>query len=99
MIIYKTNDLIIYETRSDRPSDDWTGKAEHIIDERNPSNAMLVAKIKQYAPYCELVLDESGNIIDVIQTETPDEPEPTPAPTVWDELAAAYQEGVNSFDE
>jgi hypothetical protein len=31
---------------------------------------------------------------------TPDEPdEPTPAPTVWDELAAAYQEGVNSIDE
>ncbi len=31
---------------------------------------------------------------------TPDEPdEPTPAPTVWDELAAAYTEGVNSIDE
>lgn len=31
---------------------------------------------------------------------TPDEPdEPTPAPTVWDEIAAAYQEGVNSIDE
>lgn len=30
----------------------------------------------------------------------PDEPdEPTPAPTVWDEIAAAYQEGVNSIDE
>jgi hypothetical protein len=31
---------------------------------------------------------------------TPDEPdEPTPAPTVWDEIAAAYTEGVNSIDE
>ena len=29
-------------------------------------------------------------------SETPD---PTPAPTVWDELAAAYTEGVNSIDE
>lgn len=30
----------------------------------------------------------------------PDEPdEPTPAPTVWDEIAAAYTEGVNSIDE
>jgi hypothetical protein len=100
MIIYKTDELVIYETRSDRPSDDWTGKAEHIIDERNPGNAMLIAKIKQCAPYCELVLDESGNIIDVTPAESPDEPdEPTPAPTVWDELAAAYQEGVNSIDE
>lgn len=33
------------------------------------------------------------------QEPTPDEPEPTPEPTVWDELAAAYQEGVNSIDE
>lgn len=30
---------------------------------------------------------------------TPDEPEPTPAPTVWDEIAAAYTEGVDSIDE
>lgn len=29
---------------------------------------------------------------------TPDEPD-EPAPTVWDELAAAYTEGVNSIDE
>lgn len=33
------------------------------------------------------------------KSNLPDEPEPTPAPTVWDELAAAYQEGVNSIDE
>ena len=45
------------------------------------------------------MLDESGNIIDVTPTESPDESEPTPAPTVWDEIAAAYQEGVNSIDE
>lgn len=99
MIIYKSGELLIYETRSDRPSDDWTGKAEHIIDERNPENAMLIAKIRQYAPYCELVLDESGSIIDVTPAESPDEPAPTPAPTVWDEIAAAYTEGVNSIDE
>lgn len=30
---------------------------------------------------------------------TPDEPEPTPASTVWDDIAAAYQEGVNSIDK
>lgn len=31
--------------------------------------------------------------------EPSDELAPTPAPTVWDEIAAAYQEGVNSIDE
>ena len=99
MIIYKTRDLVIFETRSGNSSTDWTGKAEYIIDEMNHENAALIAKIKRFAPYCELVLDKSGNIIDVTPTETPDEPEPTPAPTVWDEIAAAYQEGVNSIDE
>lgn len=99
MIIYRTNDLVIYETRGGNPDTDWTGKAEHIIDEISPENAALIAKIKHYAPYCELVLDDSGKIIDVTPTATPNEPEPTPAPTVWDEIAAAYQEGVNSIDE
>ena len=100
MIVYRSNGLIIYETRNDCPASDWTrGKAEHIIDERTPGNSTLIAKIKQYAPYCALVLDESGNIIDVTPTESPDESEPTPAPTVWDEIAAAYTEGVNSIDE
>lgn len=72
MIIYKTGDLVIYETRVDSPSSDWTGKAEHIIDERNPENAALIAKIKQCAPWCELVLDDSGNIIDVTPTNAPE---------------------------
>lgn len=41
---------------------------------------------------------EPGNV--PAPEPTPDEPdEPTPAPTVWDEIAAAYQEGVNSIDE
>ena len=31
--------------------------------------------------------------------EPSDEPDPNPALTVWDEIAAAYQEGVNSIDE
>lgn len=97
MIIYKTNGLLIYETRSDCLSSDWTdGKAEHIIDERAAENTKIIAKIKRYAPYCELVLDDAGNVIDVAPTESPD---PTPVPTVWDEIAAAYQEGVNSIDE
>lgn len=29
----------------------------------------------------------------------PEEPEPKPEPSVWDELAAAYMEGVNSAYE
>lgn len=68
MIIYTVNDLRIYETRSDKPKDDWTGKAEFVIDETNPDNAELVAKIKEYAPYFDFVTDTEGNLTDVTKT-------------------------------
>lgn len=79
MILYSVNDLKIYETRSDKPNEDWTGKAEFVIDEMNPDNAELVAKIKEYAPYFDYVTDLAGNLIDVTKTgemvyETPVDP-------------------------
>lgn len=35
--------------------------------------------------------------IEYPETEPDPEPEPKPEPTMWDELAAAYTEGVNSI--
>lgn len=57
-------------------------------------------------PFGSLKVQDVEGVITVIEWTpgiipgpTPDDPEPTPAPTVWDELAAAYTEGVNSIDE
>jgi hypothetical protein len=105
MILYTVNNLRIFETRSDKPDKDWTGKADFVIDETNPENAELLAKIKQLAPCFDYVTDADGNLIDVVKNDVilPEpEPEPDPEPTpeseavTWDELDAAYQKGVDS---
>lgn len=69
MIIYTTNDLKVYETCSSMPNEDWTGKADYVIDERDPNKAELIAKIKEYTPYFDYVTDLVGNLIDVTKTK------------------------------
>lgn len=98
MILYTVNDFKIYETRSDKPNADWTGKAEFVIDETNPDNKELISKIKQLAPCFDYVTDNKGNLITVVKNNViiPEEPEPDPIEDVnYDELATAIQEGVN----
>lgn len=109
MIIYHSNGLVIYETRAGSPAVDWTGKAEFIIDETSGENAALIAKIKEYAPFVTLVTDEGGELIDALddadaraawQAAHPEtEQNEDDTPVTWDELAAAYTEGVNSIDK
>ena len=79
MILYSTNNLKIYETRSDKPNEDWTGKAEFVIDETNSENDDLIKKIKEYTPYFDYVKNIAGELVDVIKTgemvyETPVDP-------------------------
>lgn len=86
MILYTSNGYKVYETRMDQPASDWTGKAEHVVDESNPDNAELIARIRAYVPYFDYVVNEDGKLIDVVQTEAPEpEPEPEREPTT-DEL-------------
>ena len=98
MIIYSVNDLKIYETCSAYPDTDWTGKAEHIIDETDPDKTDLIAKIKLLAPCFDYVLDDEGNLIDIMENDVviPEpEVEPVEENVNYDELAIAIQEGVN----
>nr|DAG13036.1 MAG TPA: hypothetical protein [Caudoviricetes sp.] len=69
MILYTTNDLKIYETRSDKPNEDWTGEAEFVIDETSSDNAELIKKIKEFAPYFDYVKNDAGELVDVIKTK------------------------------
>ena len=68
-ILYTTNDLKIYETRSDKPNEDWTGEAEFVIDETSSDNAELIKKIKEFAPYFDYVKNDAGELVDVIKTK------------------------------
>jgi hypothetical protein len=84
MILYNKNNLRIFEIRSDYPNSDWSGYAEFIIDETNPNNQELINKIREYAPYMDYVLDDDGNLIDVIKTQ--DKPIYVPEPSRTDIL-------------
>lgn len=68
MIIYKVGNLKIYESRSDKPKTDWTGKAAYVIDETDGNNAELIAKVKEYAPFFDFVANDNGVIVDVIKS-------------------------------
>lgn len=95
MIIYENKG---YETNSIHPDDDWTGKAKYVV----PDGSELAEKIKAAYPYYDFVLDEGGNLVDIVETERPEpepEPEPEPVPEYANlsELAEAITEGVNSI--
>jgi hypothetical protein len=84
MILYKEGNLTHFEIRSDHLNSDWTGKADFILDDKDPDNQKLFDKIFQYAPYMDYVLDDNGNLIDVIKTQ--DKPVYVPEPSRMDIL-------------
>ena len=100
MILYARDSLIFFETRSDHPNTDWTGIADFVIDELNPDNQELINKVFELAPCFDYVIDDNGNLIDVVKNDVVlPEPPPKPEPVEnvsYDALAAAIQEGVNA---
>lgn len=62
----------------------------------------MVQAIKSTYGYCDITLNEDGTeVVSFVAREIPDFPDPeepeTPSDeSVWDELDAAYQEGVDS---
>lgn len=48
--------------------------------------------------FCSTYCERNGYTYELMPMPEPEEPtEPTTEPTVWDELDAAYQEGVDSI--
>ena len=67
MIVYKDKKFI---TNSEYPDTDWVGDADFILDDNNEKDAELEAKIIEFYPNFELVLNDDGSkIIDVVATE------------------------------
>ena len=66
-----------WQTRSDAPNINFMAEVEPdnwlLVDETTEEGQALMAKIVKYAPYIDFVLDEEGNLIDVIPTEPPSE--------------------------
>ena len=80
--LYKDKQFI---TNSEHPNDDWIGNADWVI----PDGSELAKKIIRLYPNFEFVLDDDGNISDVVETEPAPVP---PAPPTNAELAAAIAE-------
>lgn len=82
MIIYKDKRFLF---NSEHKNDDWIGNADWVI----PDDSELAEKIKGLYPNFDFVLDDNGNISDVVGTEPAPKP---PTPPTNAELAAAIAE-------
>ena len=89
MIINKENKAIL--TRSDIPNENWTSQECYVVDD----NSELAQKILANHPYIEYVIEDDA-IADVIILPRPEieDSEPENNNSVYDELAAAYRQGV-----
>jgi hypothetical protein len=59
-----------YETNTLFPNSDWYSEGNYVIDETKEESKELIQKIKDHAPYMELVL-EGDKIVDIIPKELP----------------------------
>jgi len=73
-----------YETRSDKPNENWTDEGAYIVEDGTD----LANKIIANYPYFEFVLDNNSKLIDITPTERP--PEPPPEPTELELLKEKY---------
>ena len=71
------------------PDTDWIGNADWVLNDNDEQDLKIEEKIISLCPNFEFVLDDNGQIVDVVETE----PEPVPpAPPTNSELAAAIAE-------
>lgn len=73
MIIFENK---MFQTRSDKPNEDWTnGEAKFTV----PDNSELANKMVRFYPYVEFVIDDNGNLVDIVEVEhkeRPSQPDP-----------------------
>ena len=86
MIVFKNKQFVKCE---EFPDTDFTGNADWVLDDNDERDAELEAKIISLYPNFEFVLDNDGNISDVVEMEPAPVP---PAPPTNAELAAAIAE-------
>lgn len=68
MVIFKNKLFVKCE---EFPDTDFTGNADWVLDDNDESDAELEAKIIGLYPNFDFVLDDNGNISDVIETSEP----------------------------
>ena len=85
MVIYKNKS---YVTNSKYPNSDFMGNADWVI----PDGSELADKIKSLSDF-EFVLDDDGNISDVVETE----PEPMPPKITTEQRMTAMENAMEEI--
>ena len=83
------------ETNSNHPTVDWYNEDNYIVDETKEDNQVLIQKIKEHAPYMELVV-ENGKLVDINPTERPPKPisKPTEIELLQEDNASLWYENM-----
>ena len=85
MVVYKNK---CYATNSKYPDSDFMGNADWVI----PDGSELADKIKSLSDF-EFVLDDDGNISDVVETE----PEPMPPEITTEQRMTAMENAMEEI--
>lgn len=83
MVVFRNKQFVKCE---EFPDTDWIGNSDWVLDDNDERDAELEAKIISLYPNFEFVLDNDGNISDVVETEPASIP-PAP-PTDHERLEA-----------
>lgn len=75
------------------PDTDWIGDADWVLDDNDEKDAEIEEKIISLYPNFEFVLDDDGNISDVVETE----PEPMPPKITTEQRMTAMENAMEEI--
>lgn len=90
MIVFKDKTFL---KCSDYPDTDWSGHADWVLDDNNEKDKELEEKMVSLYPNFNFVLDNDGNLIDVIESKIPVE---VVIPIKKQELSEACEKAIIS---
>ena len=90
MVVFKNKQFVKCE---EFPDTDFTGNADWVLNDNDESDAEIEAKIISLYPNFEFVLDDDGNISDVVETE----PEPKPPEITTEQRMTAMENAVEEI--
>lgn len=86
-----------FQSRSDEPNSNWLNDDNYIVV---PDNSSLANKVMQYFPRYDFVLDDKGDLIDVVEVpKTEEEINQEKVEEIDSELQSIDNQGLNRFLE
>lgn len=90
MVVFKNKQFVKCE---EFPDTDWIGNSDWVLDDNDEKDAEIEEKIISLYPNFEFVLDDDGNISDVVETE----PESKPPEITTEQRMTAMENAVEEI--